>query len=436
MAVTKGTGPNNSVAARRYRLGEVFVPGGRPTITYVPRGDMRLEGEVTSYLDNRHKILSVSGPTKTGKTVLLRNQVGEEMRPLWLSGGAISIVDDFWSALSDELELPTETGMDGGVSHTQSGNVSGEVSAGFLKGGGEKGSNVTRDRRMTERTTVSPKQASRKKLRQDPNYVIIIDDFHYVPSNVQIEIVRGVKDLVFDGVGLIVAAVPHRAYDVVRVEKEMTGRVAQLEVGFWSDDDLKEIAKRGFAALNVVASDALVTRLVAEAFQSPHLMQEFCRQLCSDNGISETSPTPIGIGEPDWTKFFTRLAPGASKTAFDLLARGPRQRSDRKVRHLRDGNETDIYGAVLRAIANTGPLTAITYEQLRSALRAVLASSDEPPQKHEVTRVLDEMTRIAREQIEGEPVVDYDSELATLYISDPYFAYWLRWGPHVTAEPS
>ncbi|NKU63381.1 hypothetical protein GS891_09310 [Rhodococcus hoagii] len=183
----------------------------------------------------------------------------------------------------------------------------------------------------------------------------------------------------------------------------MTGRVAQLEVGFWSVDDLKQIANRGFAALNVMVSDALVTRMVGEAFQSPHLMQEFCRQLCADNDISETVSIPAGIGEPDWKAFFSRLAPGASKAAFDLLARGPRQRSDRKVRHLRDGGETDIYGAVLRAIAFTGPLTEITYEQLRAALRSILASSDEPPQKHEVTRVLDEMTRIAREQIDGEP---------------------------------
>lgn len=157
-------------------------------------------------------------------------------------------------------------------------------------------------------------------------------------------------------------------------------------------------------------------------------MQEFCRQLCVDNGIVETCGAPTGIGEPNWDEFFSRLAPSASKAAFDLLARGPRQRSDRKVRHLREGRETDIYGAVLRAIAHTGPLTELTYEQLRSALRAVLAPSDEPPQKHEVTRVLDEMTRIAREQIDGEPVVDYDGGLATLYISDPYFAYWLRWG--------
>jgi hypothetical protein len=411
-----------------YKVREVFVPGGRPTITYVPRGDLHLEKEVADYLDSRHKILSVSGPTKTGKTVLLKSQVGDDFNPIWLSGGAITSIDDFWSTIADDLELPTETGMDGGLSHTQSGKLSGELSGGFIKGGGDKGSSVTRDRKMTERTTVSPKRASRKELQERPDRVIVVDDFHYVPPDVQVEIVRGLKDLVFEGVGFIVAAVPHRAYDVVKVEKEMTGRVVQLEVGFWGDEDLKKIANSGFSALNVVVTDALITRLVNEAFQSPHLMQEFCRQLCVDNGIVETCGAPTGIGEPNWDEFFSRLAPSASKAAFDLLARGPRQRSDRKVRHLREGRETDIYGAVLRAIAHTGPLTELTYEQLRSALRAVLAPSDEPPQKHEVTRVLDEMTRIAREQIDGEPVVDYDGGLATLYISDPYFAYWLRWG--------
>lgn len=327
--------------------------------------------------------------------------------------------------------------MDGGVSHTETGKWSGELNVGAAKGGRAKDQSIKRERSMSERITRSARQACRRKLLEDPDYVVIIDDFHYVPSAVQLEIVRGMKDLVFEGVGLIVAAVPHRAYDVVRVEKEMTGRVAQLEVGFWSSRDLRKIATAGFEALNVVVSDSLIQRLIDESFQSPHLMQEFCRQLCTTAGIIETCATPTGLGEPDWNGFFGQMAPGTSKAAFDLLARGPRQRSDRKIRHLRDGKETDIYGAVLRAIAATGPLTELTYEQLRSALRSVLAVVDDPPQKHEVTRVLDEMTKIAREQIDGEPVVDYDGELATLYISDPYFAFWLRWGTHlVTTSPT
>jgi hypothetical protein len=93
---------------------------------------------------------------------------------------------------------------------------------------------------------------------------------------------------------------------------------------------------------------------------------------------------------------------------------------------LKDSSVTDIYGAVLAAIAHTGPLTQITYVELRTALRAVLA--DDPPSQQEVTRVLQEMSKIARERIEGEPVVDYDTELETLHISDPFFAYYLRWG--------
>jgi hypothetical protein len=44
-----------------------------------------------------------------------------------------------------------------------------------------------------------------------------------------------------------------------------------------------------------------------------------------------------------------------------------------------------------------------------------------------VTRVLLAMSKIAREQIEGEPVVDYDE--------DPFFAFYLRWGIGIAAAP-
>lgn len=283
---------------------------------------------------------------------------------------------------------------------------------------------------------MSPKRGSRKVLAEDPDRVLVSDDFHYIPTGVQLDIIRGLKDLVFDGIGLVVAAVPHRAYDVMKVEKEMTGRVAQLEVGFWGDEDLEQIAIRGFEALNLMVSSSIVQRLRSEAFRSPHLMQDFCRQLCKMNSISSTCTEPQMIGEPDWEEFFSHLAPGASKAAFDRLARGPRERADRKVRRLRGGETTDIYGVVLGAIAHTGPLTEITYEQLRAAIRTTLSASDDPPQKHEVTRVLDQMTRIAQDEIEGEPVVEYDNALATLYISDPYFAYWLRWGTQLHPQQS
>jgi hypothetical protein len=70
-------------------------------------------------------------------------------------------------------------------------------------------------------------------------------------------------------------------------------------------------------------------------------------------------------------------------------------------------------------MAHTGLLASITYEQLCAAFREVLES--ELPQRCQITRVLDEMAKIARGQIEGELVVDYDEELSTLFISDSFF---------------
>lgn len=69
----------------------------------------------------------------------------------------------------------------------------------------------------------------------------------------------------------------------------------------------------------------------------------------------------------------------------------------------------------------------MSYEEIRAQLRDVL--QDDLPQAHEVTRVLQKMTEIAREQISGEPVIEWDDEQKLLHVIDPFFAFYLRWGP-------
>lgn len=406
------------------RLSHVFTPGGRPTVTYNPRSELGLEAHVADYLDERGRILSVSGSTKTGKTVLLKSAL--PTGAIWLSGGAISTESEFWSTIADELGVYTD--------YEQQRGSTDEAGSRWEAGGSLKvvsGKYEQSDKRSTTAAERIGRKQGVKSLARETlrgsDAVLVIDDFHYIDAEVQLRIVQSVKDLVFDGLAVIVAAVPHRAYDVVRVEKEMTGRVLQLPVGFWTKDELRQIATKGFDALNAVDRDGLLAeRLATESFQSPHLMQEFCRELCKVNDVRETLAQPTLLKEPDWNPFFRGMASQTSRSAFQLLARGPRQRVDRKSRQLKDGREMDIYAVTLAAIAKTGPLTEITYEQLRAGLREILESG--VPQRHEVTRVLEEMAKIAREKIEGEPVVDFDDELGVLHISDPYFAYYLRWG--------
>ena len=58
-------------------------------------------------------------------------------------------------------------------------------------------------------------------------------------------------------------------------------------------------------------------------------------------------------------------------------------------------------------------------------MRKVL--SDNIPQGHEITRVLSKMDEIAKKELHGEPVLDWDKENTKLYISDPFFAFYLKW---------
>lgn len=406
------------------RVGDVFVVGRLPRITYNPRDDRGLEAALLHYLDDRGTVLSLSGATKTGKTVLIRSVAPDAIT---LSGGAISSADDMWNQIAEQLGLWNEQATIDTSSDSSDRSWEGGANVGFFGAKRVGGSGTSSSHEESLSRSMTPSIAARRALAGSL-HVLVIDDFHYVQRDAQLSIVRGLKDLVFDGLAVILASVPHRAFDAVRVEKEMTGRVTHLNVTAWSEDELMEISRLGFNALHVADPDSkLAARLAAESFASPHLMQEFCKRLCRMNGINEERDELSPLTAPaNWEVFFKETAVDTAKAAFDLLRTGPRQRSDRMKRTLRDGRETDIYGAVLAAIAHTGPKLEIGYESLRASLRDVLSS--DLPQRHEVTRVLDQMTQIAREKVEGEPVLEYDDQLSTVHISDPYFAFYLRWG--------
>ncbi len=213
----------------------------------------------------------------------------------------------------------------------------------------------------------------------------------------------------------------------MKVEREMTGRIETISIPPWEKGELVEIPRTGFPLLNIEVKDQITDRLADEAIGSPHLMQEFCRAICDMHEIKETSDDKIVIDSIDEETLFQSVAQNTGKVIFDKLSKGPRQRADRVQRKLADGDTTDIYGLVLRALAQLRPgLDTIEYETLRSAIRDV--SSGTQPQAHEVTRVLDKMSQIAASDESSTPVIDWEKDDRILHITDPFFAFYLRWG--------
>ena len=80
------------------------------------------------------------------------------------------------------------------------------------------------------------------------------------------------------GVSVICIAIPSRKFDVIDVEREITGRMASIEMPTWDNTELSIIAENGFNALNVVVPQSTINYLSGEAFGSPFLMQDFAAQ--------------------------------------------------------------------------------------------------------------------------------------------------------------
>lgn len=410
---------------------QVFVPGGMPKHTYVNRAGRELEKRLNRVTRNLCKLVTLTGPTKSGKTVLT-NKLFPRVSDLniWIDGGSVGEENDFWCYILDatgtymgqEISSSKESG------HTFSGDVSGEIGIPLLaKGSGKFGSSVNGKQGETEKSSrnLSPRAAAIAALR-NTRKTLVIDDFHYLERSFQGDVVRALKPLVFDGLGVVAIAIPHRRYDAVKVEKEMTLRVEPIAVPSWSTDELIEIPNIGFPLLNVSINDVVSQRMALEAYGSPHLMQEFCSALSQSHDIESTLDAPLSITSIN-DSIFKDIAESTGKVIFEKLAKGPRQRSDRKPRPLVGGGTADIYKVVLLALAKLAPgMQKVDYEVLRAAIKETL--STDVPQAHEVSRVLEKMSEIASNDEASTPVIDWIKGDQELYITDPFFALFLKWG--------
>jgi hypothetical protein len=412
------------------RYQQVFVPGGFPEHTYNPRTALNLEHRLSESKYNLCKLVTVTGQTKSGKTVLAR-RVFPQQDAVWVDGGAAATEDSFWQNVIARLGLyqSKEEQASKGVSGTL--HAVGKAGANFIvaQGSGEVGGEIgsSRESGVKKSQSLPPSLVAQAGLR-DRKMPLVIDDFHYLPREVQGGIIRALKPLIFDGVPVAIIAIPHRRYDSLKVEKEMTGRIAQIEIPTWTENELRFIPDTGFNLLSSRISNDVTQRLAQEAIGSPHLMQDFCRSICklydpAEHGLS--SDLPISQGRLE--SVFREVAETIGRPIFEKLARGPRQRSDRVQRQLKSGQTVDIYQLVLHALAQIRPgLVTLEYEDLRSAIKEVSASRI--PQLQEVARVLKHMATIAASDQSSTPVIDFEEQEKKLHITDPFFAFYLRWG--------
>ncbi|MEN3976447.1 ATP-binding protein [Emcibacter sp. SYSU 3D8] len=396
---------------------EVFVAGGQPTHTYVEREAEHIERTFARAIATPNQIVSLSGPTKTGKTVLCRRILGERQY-VWIDGGQIKSSDGFWERVSGELSLPAEIEIQTG-SETEIA-IEGSVPLITTASGSR-----LQSRSKTERRLVNSMSGAISALIQG-KIALVIDDFHYIDDASRKELMRNVKGAVFNGLKVVLLSVTHRVFDAIKDETELTGRFTAISLPHWTLEDLAQIPAKGFNALKIKCSPTVIETLCAEAQENPFLMQKFCWELCFDLQIER--PKLMGSYDisdsHDLTGMFERISLDAGLPIYEKLAAGPISRKVRAKRPLHNGDFADIYQATLLAIAESGPKAMLPYDELRTLMNGLL--SDMMPQKHEITSALKHLSKISRD-IGAESAIDWAEDSREINVVDPYLRFYLRW---------
>jgi hypothetical protein len=395
---------------------EVFVAGGQPSVTYVEREELHIERNLARALASPNQIVSLSGPTKSGKTVLCRRVLGERYY-VWVEGGQVKHSNEIWDKICYELNVPIEMGLsdatqtEGGIS----------IDLPFIASG--SGSRLSSAEHS--RTFRIDSMAAALQYMLSKKLVLVIDDFHYLDEAARLDFLRNVKGAVFNGLKVLVMSVTHRAFDAIKAESELTGRFTAITIPEWSLDDLAKIPQKGFNAMGIVTSKSILDNLAKEAQESPFLMQKFCWEVCYDMGI-DLAPLELQHvpGSYDLNAMYVRLAEDAGLPIYEKLVAGPQSRKERMKRPLRTGETADVYEATLTAIAQTGPRASLSYEEIRVQLGILLL--DKVPQKHEVSSALKHLSRISAE-IGTDKGIDWEEDKRRLNLTDPYLRFYLRW---------
>jgi hypothetical protein len=410
---------------------DVFTPSSFPEHNYIARDGDDLEDRLRFALKTKGQIVSLSGPSKSGKTVLVEKVVGKD-KLVMVVGAGIRAPDDVWTRVLDWIDAPAEVTSQKSWQLRAGATVGAKAEAGVLVASSEASGQVNTD---FSRQTSGSERKNRRGMEQvieelgGSELVVLVDDFHYMPREVQEEVAKQLKEAARRELKIVTAAVPHRADDMIRANPELRGRITMIDVDYWRPRDLARIAKTGFDALNVDIEALSAERLAHQAAGSPQLMQALCLYSCFVLGTIDrvSQRTAFRLQEADHVKACRLTSTIADfRSLVDALERGPRGRSgDRKAYSFTDGTTGDVYRAILKAIAEEPLVLTFDYEEVLRRVKAICRG--EAPSGSSVTGACAHMSRLAEEQMPTTRVLTWDERDQILEIPDPYLSFYLRW---------
>lgn len=410
---------------------DVFTPGRLPTVTYIDEHLVQRRQQLLDTLDAGSMLVSISGPSKSGKTVFVEQTLGKE-NVIAVTGAGVKTPTDLWVRIFDIIGTPVVRSSTSGSTFAGSISATGGVEGGIIVAKGKAevsgGATYTSSSSQAETMAMDPLQLLIKELR-GTGLVIFIDDFHYVPRDVQVTLAQQIKEAIRNDIKVICASVPYHADDVIRGNPDLRGRVFAIDFDYWTPQTLEKIAYKGFKELGIIYRTPMVNKFAAEAAGSPQLMQYLCLNACYELGVRETPPEPVDLLDSGAVleNICRRTALSADYgSVVEKMKEGPKTRgASRNVHTTRFGWKGDVYRLLAKALSLDPPQLTFRYAHLIDRI-AQTCSTDESPSGSSVTSACYHAATIVNDAV-ADRVVEWDSDNDVFDIRDPYFLFYLRW---------
>ena len=390
---------------------DVFRPGAFPEYTYISRksavSDLSYEFRLEQAIKVSGFLTSLVGPSKMGKTILCEKVIGLE-KIVEVSGADFDENTDFWKLAASKVGLAYE----------------GQFSS-------EKIIPDTRDKYGKKEVYALTKDKIIEYYKQE-KLVMVIDDFHYAPPEKRMQIAQQLKDAIRRGFKAIVVSLPHRADEAIRQNADLSGRLSLINMEAWEVKDLKEIAKIGFAKLDIEIEDDIAEKIAIESLTSPQLMQYICLNICTILELSQSGEKRVcsDILETAY-RYTTANFEYGDVVAF--LKKGPNPRGkSRKRFKAKDGRSYDLYELIVKSIAENPPIMQLEFEDVQERIVKLLDDDSEKPKAQAIREHLTKLQELINGREDIFRVLDWKE--GTLYILDPLFLFYLRWGGKKSAQ--
>ena len=382
------------------RFSEVFKPGTYPEMTYVSRES---KGTKYTYEERLQQSLAIDGyltyivgPSKIGKTVLCEKVIGAA-NMVCMSGNDFSKEKDFWSGIGKKVGISMEAAVS-------------EESAAFSETE-QKSITVTKNYFVTKDRVIDYFKKNDK--------VLVLDDFHYAPPEIQYDIACQLKEVIRMGFKAVVVSLPYRSDDAIRLNPDLTGRILVIEIEPWKTEELEEIAKKGFGKLQIQVGQSLIARMAKESIHSPQLMQSICLNI---GLLPDSSDTITDEVIEESCRFTCMNLPYGD--VVRVLKAGPSTRGQQRLQYtLSDGSKRDIYGLILKVLSDNPPLVELSIEELMERIK------NSAPENMITTKKVRDSLKNWQKLLETlgslYQVLEWKDD--TIHVFDNMFLFYMRW---------